>query len=223
MTILSASMRPLQWPSSYNVAQLEPLNRDPGVNSNLAIDKIAKASHLPTIAETKTDGTKPCCNRSMAELKVEGVQRDRLNSESDIGRLRLRKASATGSFKGSKGDLDRTVPLLARKDIYYSGSIHNLKEYQSQRSLNAYRQSVTSLNKSNIAVHHTEVDTDQEKPGLFDLSLLKDPAFMLLALSNLFGGKIQLIKRIFVNFVLFQVWRLSLYHSFISSMQLPKM
>lgn len=34
---------------------------------------------------------------------------------------------------------------LSRKDIFYSGSVVNLPEYQSQRSIIGYRQSVISL------------------------------------------------------------------------------
>lgn len=34
---------------------------------------------------------------------------------------------------------------MSRKDIFYSGSVTNLPEYQSQKSLAGYRQSVLSL------------------------------------------------------------------------------
>lgn len=37
------------------------------------------------------------------------------------------------------------VRPLSRKDIFYSGSVVNLKEYQSQKSLTNYRQSVISI------------------------------------------------------------------------------
>ena len=40
------------------------------------------------------------------------------------------------------------VRPLSRKDIFYSGSVVNLPEYQSQKSLANYRQSVISLPKS---------------------------------------------------------------------------
>lgn len=40
------------------------------------------------------------------------------------------------------------VRPLSRKDIFYSGSVMNLPEYQSQKSLANYRQSVISLPKS---------------------------------------------------------------------------
>lgn len=37
------------------------------------------------------------------------------------------------------------VRPLSRKDIFYSGSVINLPEYQTQKSLTSYRQSVVSL------------------------------------------------------------------------------
>ena len=40
------------------------------------------------------------------------------------------------------------VRPLSRKDIFYSGSVVNLPEYQSQKSLANYRQSVVSIPKS---------------------------------------------------------------------------
>ena len=37
------------------------------------------------------------------------------------------------------------VRPMSRKDIFYSGSVLNLPEYKSQKSLSSYRQSVVSL------------------------------------------------------------------------------
>lgn len=41
----------------------------------------------------------------------------------------------------------RMVRPLSRKDIFYSGSVTNLREFQSQKSLSNYRNSVISLPK----------------------------------------------------------------------------
>ena len=54
------------------------------------------------------------------------------------------------------------VRPLSRKDIFYSGSVLNLPEYQSQKSLANYRQSVISLPKSVRGVDAK--DGDIEKP-----------------------------------------------------------
>jgi hypothetical protein len=100
------------------------------------------------------------------------------------------------------------VRPLSRKDIFYSGSVTNLKEYQSQKSLADYRNSVVSLTKFERDHRH---DTPQQQyqdvemrndpcpcirlppafkaalSSMLDVSLLKDPAFMLIGISNLFG------------------------------------
>lgn len=53
------------------------------------------------------------------------------------------------NFTSSKLSLPREKPMMvrpmSRKDIFYSGSIVNLREYQSQKSLTNYRQSVVSI------------------------------------------------------------------------------
>lgn len=41
----------------------------------------------------------------------------------------------------------KMVRPMSRKDIFYSGSVTNLREYQSQKSLTNYRNSVISLTK----------------------------------------------------------------------------
>jgi hypothetical protein len=42
----------------------------------------------------------------------------------------------------------RMVRPMSRKDIFYSGSVLNLPQYQSQKSLQGYRNSVLSLPQS---------------------------------------------------------------------------
>lgn len=94
---------------------------------------------------------------------------------------------------------------MSRKDIFYSGSVTNLKEYQSQKSLTDYRNSVVSLTRfekdhRNDTPRYQDVEVAGSDPcpclppafksalsSMLDVSLLKDPAFMLIGISNLFG------------------------------------
>lgn len=98
-----------------------------------------------------------------------------------------------GSLTNSKKDLSRP---MARKDVLYSGSVTNLPEYQSQKSLANYRQSIVSIPKAT----HEEKDEDclccrsclspetrKTISGLMDFSLMKDPVFLFLGVSNIFG------------------------------------
>lgn len=121
------------------------------------------------------------------------------------------------------------VRPLSRKDIFYSGSVTNLREYQSQKSLTNYRNSVVSLTKFEKQ-HSGDVRDDPEKQReseltititsiephelifplylseydicpclklpesfksalatMMDVSLLKDPVFMMIGISNVFG------------------------------------
>lgn len=182
-------MKPLQFENATD-AEMKALNADPGVQSNLHIDRIAHSPVLPTIIETKA--TDRPVNRSLLELRTENPQRGRLSSEPDVG-LQLRHR------KPSEVEADKNVPPLIRKDIFYSGSIQNLKEFQSQKSLQAYKSSNASLNRDRrrsgaFAVTQVDqADTAKAESSMVDFSLLKDPVFMVLAVSNLFG-EIDLIS-----------------------------
>lgn len=189
-------MKPLEFPDATE-AEMKTLNADPGVSSNLHIDKIAHTTPLSTINESNIP-VKPCCNRSMQNLKVENSQRNRLNSEPDVGNFRHRKFSESG-LKNSRGDVDKTVPVMIRKDIYYSGSIQNLKEFQSQKSLQAYKSSNASLNRRGSRFEN-QVDAKKSSNSIIDFSLLTNPVFVMLAISNLFGKFYKLLKNLFNNF-----------------------
>ena len=53
----------------------------------------------------------------------------------------------TSKVSLSPRETGKMVRPLSRKDIFYSGSVTNLREYQSQKSLTNYRNSVISLTK----------------------------------------------------------------------------
>ncbi|KAL7294649.1 hypothetical protein TKK_0011952 [Trichogramma kaykai] len=152
--------------------------------------------------------------------------RTTLNSNGDIRKsfnLRLSNSSMLGS-RNNNADLDddqsitfttsnmriprekpSMVRPLSRKDIFYSGSVINLPEYQSQKSLANYRQSVISLPKSVRGVDAKDADIERapqqplcpclELPESFkealgtmmDLTLLKNPVFLFICISNVFG------------------------------------
>lgn len=63
-----------------------------------------------------------------------------------------------------------TVRPMSRKDIFYSGSVLNLPEYRSQKSLASYRQSILSLPKS--MMKDNDKDDDEEIDGLFDINYI---------------------------------------------------
>ncbi|XP_075164155.1 monocarboxylate transporter 14 isoform X2 [Haematobia irritans] len=125
------------------------------------------------------------------------------------------RADLEGGMVGSKMSLSRgegstgkMVRPMSRKDIFYSGSVTNLPQYQSQKSLTNYRQSVVSLTKYEKSMQSVnrlaETERNRENYDLcpclgipdsvksvinnmLDVSLLKDPVFMMIGLSNIFG------------------------------------
>ncbi|EDV39554.1 uncharacterized protein Dana_GF10083 [Drosophila ananassae] len=126
----------------------------------------------------------------------------------DYASSKLSLSQRQGSQSGSSG---RMVRPMSRKDIFYSGSVTNLPQYQSQKSLTNYRNSVLSLTKYEKSMqsvakldplaeaekHREEYDLcpclaipDSVKSvvnTMLDVSLLKDPVFMLIGVSNIFG------------------------------------
>ncbi|XP_015610387.1 monocarboxylate transporter 3 isoform X3 [Cephus cinctus] len=151
--------------------------------------------------------------------------RTTLNSNGDIRKslhLRLSTSSMLGSrnnntevddgesitFTTSKSSIPKEKPMivrpLSRKDIFYSGSVLTLPEYQSQKSLANYRQSVISIPKSMRGdVKDGDVEKAPQQPlcpclvlpesfkealaTMMDMSLLKNPVFLLIGISNVFG------------------------------------
>ncbi|ALC43494.1 CG13907 [Drosophila busckii] len=120
---------------------------------------------------------------------------------------KLSLSQRQGSSSGSGG---RMVRPMSRKDIFYSGSVTNLPQYQSQKSLTNYRNSVLSLTKYEKSMQSMRLDplAEAEKHReeydlcpclcipdsvksvvntMLDVSLLRDPVFMLMGVSNIFG------------------------------------
>ncbi|XP_043507642.1 monocarboxylate transporter 3 isoform X5 [Frieseomelitta varia] len=186
------------------------------------VQGLPKNGSVPFFDRIRKTSTSERYKPSLSAIKN---SRTTLNSNGDIRKslhLRLSTSSVMGSrnnnaevddgesiiFTTSKSSIPKEkqqIRPLSRKDIFYSGSVLNLPEYQSQKSLANYRQSVISLSKS---VRGDIKDTDIEKarqeqalcpclvlPDSFkealatmmDVSLLKNPVFLLIGISNVFG------------------------------------
>nr|KAG5700444.1 hypothetical protein BaRGS_010357 [Batillaria attramentaria] len=122
-----------------------------------------------------------------------------LGSEKNIWRLKNHlhgnKGGATAgqslhSLSVSKKDLARP---LYRKDIFYSGSVLNIPQFRSQPDMKSYITSITTIpgelayltGESKVlrflCLPQSCSDTLQE---MLDMSLLKDPGFLLICLGN---------------------------------------
>lgn len=123
--------------------------------------------------------------------------------------LRVDNNDYDGPYTNSKGSLGGNqlmVRPMSRKDIFYSGSVTNLKEFQSQKSLTNYRASVVSLTQfEKDKIREQGYTVNQDASGdpcsclpfpdsvksalgqMLDVNLLKHPAFMFIGISNVFG------------------------------------
>lgn len=92
---------------------------------------------------------------------------------------------------------------MSRQDIFYSGSIANLREFKSQASMLSYRESALNLQGTGASrVVLDAIDGPEEATGccscipesirgtlsqMMDFSLLKNPVFLVIGIANLFG------------------------------------
>lgn len=162
--IFGALMRPLEYP---NKNRTQNLVRNTSVitleNSKLSQGPIKSSSH------------------GNMTLSVPDV-RNRIDSVSSVTGRNIKEVEiSTFTSKLSLASRkSNVIQPLARKDVFYSGSILNLKEFQSQKSLANYRHSITNIHNARAG----KTNASNENPYV---QLLKDPVFMLIGISNLFG------------------------------------
>ncbi|XP_033229392.1 monocarboxylate transporter 14 isoform X2 [Belonocnema kinseyi] len=214
----------LDKPDEFNKSSIPRNASQPAFTTH--VQGLPKNGSVPFFDRIRKTSTGERYKPSLSAIKN---SRSTLNSNGDIRKslhLKLSVSSMLGSrnnnaelddgesitFTTSKSSLRQGMPKekpmiirpLSRKDIFYSGSVVNLPEYQSQKSLTNYRQSVISLQKS---VRGDVRDGDYEKgpqqplcpclilPDSFkealgtmlDMSLLRNPVFVMIGISNIFG------------------------------------
>ncbi|XP_070393548.1 monocarboxylate transporter 14 isoform X3 [Dermacentor albipictus] len=138
-------------------------------------------------------------NRPHGRLATSGEVWKRVSQETVAGGPRQIQ-------KAKKKDIARP---MYRKDIFYSGSVVNLPEYrQSQGDVRSYVASVLTIPATDTIPAASGVDLPDGKPGagsfcppclrlpasmsdtladMLDMELLKNPAFVLVCVSNIVG------------------------------------
>ncbi|XP_058455103.1 monocarboxylate transporter 2 isoform X4 [Malaya genurostris] len=209
--------------SSSESSQIEikkPLQRKRTTNSEsdtneYGANKLPRNASQPAFSSHQSgipkNGSVPTFNRvrkhSAGERFKPSLAAIKASSRGDVGSNGDDDTSMFTSKASLKVDRPTMVRPLSRKDIFYSGSVTNLKEFQSQKSLTNYRNSVVSLTKFERE-HRSDVRMDVEKGAeqydlcpclvlpesfknalgaMMDMSLLKDPVFMMIGISNVFG------------------------------------
>ncbi|XP_055317435.1 monocarboxylate transporter 1 isoform X4 [Sitodiplosis mosellana] len=161
---------------------------------------LPKNGSVPTFDRVRKTSTSERFKPSLAAIKASS--RNDMDNGEDSESMYQSRMSLTPRETG------KMVRPLSRKDIFYSGSVTNLREYQSQKSLTNYRNSVISLTKYEKDARDARDGISEVEKGeqydlcpclvlpesfksaistMLDVSLLKDPVFMLIGISNLFG------------------------------------
>ncbi|XP_062130879.1 monocarboxylate transporter 9 [Drosophila sulfurigaster albostrigata] len=168
---------------------------------------LPKNGSVPSFSRVRKTSASERYQPSLAAIRASSRGDIEAGAGGDFNTSKLSLSQRQGSSSGSAG---RMVRPMSRKDIFYSGSVTNLPQYQSQKSLTNYRNSVLSLTKYEKSMQSmrldplAEADKHREEYDLcpclgipdsvksvfntmLDVSLLKDPVFMLMGVSNIFG------------------------------------
>lgn len=210
-------------------------------NGQLDVKRSGRRSHRNSETETSPYNSVDIMTRNASQPAFMADHQSLPKNGSVPSFNRVRKTSASERFQpslaairaSSRGDIDsngvemgftsskmslsqsqssgKMVRPMSRKDIFYSGSVTNLPQYQSQKSLTNYRNSVLSLTKyeksmQSVRVHDPLAEAEKGRDQydlcpcltipdsiksvfntMLDVSLLKDPVFMLIGVSNIFG------------------------------------
>ncbi|KOB63620.1 putative transmembrane transport, partial [Operophtera brumata] len=178
-------VNPTQQHMSRNVSSPAFSSQAPGLPKNGSVPFFDRQRKQST-GDRSGDRFKP----SLAAIKASS------KTSMNKSQMYTSKMSVSGPKEPS-----RMVRPMSRKDIFYSGSVLNLPQYQSQKSLQGYRNSVLSLPQSRAATGDLERPEQYDLcpclslpasfksalSSMLDVSLLRDPAFMLIGVSNVFG------------------------------------
>lgn len=186
-------------------------------NSNSESDPVdhTDASKIPRNSSQPAFNTQQTGLPKNTSVPVFDRIRKLSSSEKYRPSLTVIKGTSQGDFETgyttSKHSLSGTDRLtivrpLSRKDIFYSGSVTNLKEFQSQKSLTNYRQSVLSLTQYEKDKYKEQPIPYESDPApdlcpcialpasfkaamssMLDVNLLKNGPFMFISISNVFG------------------------------------
>ncbi|GFO07844.1 monocarboxylate transporter [Plakobranchus ocellatus] len=129
---------------------------------------------------------------------------NRLTRSTDLSLLVRRHSAASSQRKyckngqasdvvfGSTVDVTYTLSPLQRKDIFYSGSLSHLKQYQElpTRQLTEVKPNTHDKSSNNSLFEETTFTSDRSFSmaiaSVFDFSLLKSPTFMIYGFSCFF-------------------------------------
>lgn len=178
------------------------------INKNLQLAHVAEGQAcISSLHNIPTQSHKVPVNKAL--LAVQASNPDMMiNSTSSLRSFALKRPSyqRITSMHTSKTSLRDPIKEfkrpLYRRDIFFSGSVMNLPEFQSQPNMNAYLTSITSIPLEMAASMYIE-PTDEVDGGLLakccgpemrsilgemlDFSLLKNVYFLLICLSNIFA------------------------------------
>ena len=194
---------------------VEPEAEDAGISvspskervANTAPVRYALPSHM--VAEMMNGGDSAHLNRSLPNVLANGVtslgDSDGPDPNDVIKSRSTNELGANGVHKHEHEHLHHRRPKgilkedyarpLYRKDIFYSGSVMHITEFRSQPDVRSYVRSITSIPRDNEPEQESIIWRCLRVPkvakhvlqDMLDLSLFKNPIFIVVCLGNVFG------------------------------------
>ncbi|XP_068248337.1 uncharacterized protein [Palaemon carinicauda] len=167
-------------------------------NFERRLSKVDIANHMKVIPATPKASTTNLRGLGSQDLRRVSSGYGRVNSNTSFD------AEAVGGFRQRRSS-QKSMMLrpMSRQDIFYSGSIANLREFKSQASMLSYRESSLNLQgtgASRVVLDAIEGPEDEKVccsclpesmrgtlSQMMDFSLLKNPVFLMIGIANLFG------------------------------------
>ncbi|XP_071516142.1 monocarboxylate transporter 14-like isoform X2 [Panulirus ornatus] len=167
-------------------------------NFERRFSKVEYASHMKVVPATPKASSSNLRSLGSQEMRRFSGGYGRVNSNNsfvdpEAAGLRQRRSSSKSMM----------LRPMSRQDIFYSGSIANLREFKSQASMLSYRESALNLQGTGASrVVLDALDGPEEEVGccscvpesirgtlsqMMDFSLMKNPVFLLIGVANLFG------------------------------------
>ncbi|XP_069947319.1 monocarboxylate transporter 14-like isoform X2 [Cherax quadricarinatus] len=159
--------------------------------------RVEYASHMKVVPATPKASSTNLRALGSQEMRRMSGGYGRVNSNNSFidpeSGIRQRRSSAKSMM----------LRPMSRQDIFYSGSIANLREFKSQASMLSYRESALNLQgtgASRVVLDALDEPLDEKESctclpesikgtlsQMMDFSLLKNPIFLLIGVANLFG------------------------------------
>ncbi|CAJ0567639.1 unnamed protein product, partial [Mesorhabditis spiculigera] len=174
--LYGATFRPIQFREDNDEEEKKALDESKEENGNIKPKpKVSRGSKLPGILEDAALLSPPIVGGRLHSSSSSQIDKSGTNSLKG-SKHSISLSQVNGEPRSRSGTVSSATGYLQKKDVFYTGSVHNLPECKDNPD---YVKSITSLNAGPV---------ENEKgviASMLNSDLLRDKAFWIFAISNL--------------------------------------